>query len=273
MANTDHVAQPITPAFPDMGTHGDPSGKEHDRTARRLLTIRELFPYFSSWKRLLRRAVELGLILLAYALILGGLTVPEVVGGAVGFLLLWAVLGVLQSTRQIDRPLPLAALLIVYTGLIQVLVIGGDEVPVAFWVICLGGGTVFVVGLTRFWEHWRFWRTQNQATSTAVIGALGTFAMLIAVFSVATSVLVKSDIAQTKPALKDEVLMNIEAHYAWHFLDAIPVLDVAKTVNWKLDHKLTDVWSGLLLLVFKILVIIPVIGVVKHVYVSRQAPA
>jgi len=48
--------------------------------------------------------------------------------------------------------------------------------------------------------------------------------------------------------------------FAWHLLDSIPVLSVTETLRWKEPLGYTSGWVGLLLLVFKVLVIVPVIA-------------
>ncbi len=48
--------------------------------------------------------------------------------------------------------------------------------------------------------------------------------------------------------------------YAWHFLKSIPGLNIPETLLMENLFKYRDRLSGLILLVFKLLVIIPVIG-------------
>ena len=58
--------------------------------------------------------------------------------------------------------------------------------------------------------------------------------------------------------------MDLYAHlpdfYIWHFLEAIPLLEVNKTLRWEEPLKYTKVGVGWMLLLFKITVIIPVIA-------------
>jgi hypothetical protein len=59
-------------------------------------------------------------------------------------------------------------------------------------------------------------------------------------------------------------LWAAEQYYLWHLADAVPLLDAPETVGWKAPEPFVDAWSGTLLLVFKVLVIIPV----RHVAVA-----
>jgi hypothetical protein len=47
--------------------------------------------------------------------------------------------------------------------------------------------------------------------------------------------------------------------YIWNVLDAIPLLKIPVTMQWLAPHQYTDVFSGIILLVFKIIVIFPFI--------------
>jgi hypothetical protein len=61
-------------------------------------------------------------------------------------------------------------------------------------------------------------------------------------------------------------LLSAEESYAWHLLDAVPFLHVTQTLRWGEPAVLRDVLSGLMLLVFKVAVIAPFIGVVLAGY-------
>jgi hypothetical protein len=61
-------------------------------------------------------------------------------------------------------------------------------------------------------------------------------------------------------------LLSAEESYAWHLLDAVPFLHVTETLRWGEPAVLRDVLSGLMLLVFKVAVIAPFIGVVLAGY-------
>jgi hypothetical protein len=55
-------------------------------------------------------------------------------------------------------------------------------------------------------------------------------------------------------------LWRTETSYIWHFLDAVPFVDVPSTLHWCEPHVFHDHMSGSLLLVFKLAVIVPFVG-------------
>jgi len=63
-----------------------------------------------------------------------------------------------------------------------------------------------------------------------------------------------------EPAIAPGEFWRFQDFYAWHFLDSIPGLKVPATLQWEQPYNYTDTLSGVLLLSFKLLVIIPVIG-------------
>lgn len=64
---------------------------------------------------------------------------------------------------------------------------------------------------------------------------------------------------------------TIADFYLWHFLEAIPLLDINKTLLWDVRLMYTDRWIGFFLLLFKITVIIPLIGAFAGYWKYRQA--
>jgi hypothetical protein len=64
------------------------------------------------------------------------------------------------------------------------------------------------------------------------------------------------------------VFFRMEAYYLWHLLDAIPALQVPKTLHWS-EHPVIDTTrSGVLLLAFKLVVVIPLLGAIIAMLVS-----
>jgi hypothetical protein len=52
---------------------------------------------------------------------------------------------------------------------------------------------------------------------------------------------------------------TVESILTWNLLDMIPSLKVPDTLNWQLTHHITDSLGGLLLLMYKILVVLPIV--------------
>jgi hypothetical protein len=108
----------------------------------------------------------------------------------------------------------------------------------------------------------RFFSKLRQLGSfTPIAYAFNLLMIAVTFFSSVTYVLVKQGIVTLGVAMNTDVSHGaITDFYLWHFLDAIPVLEVNKTLHW--DEPLTykSGWIGFALLVFKLLVILPVIA-------------
>ena len=53
---------------------------------------------------------------------------------------------------------------------------------------------------------------------------------------------------------------NVIVFYLWHFLNAIPLLDITNTVHWAVPITYEDTLIGVLVICYKILVIVPMIA-------------
>jgi uncharacterized protein (DUF433 family) len=62
-----------------------------------------------------------------------------------------------------------------------------------------------------------------------------------------------------EPRLPEE-LSPVVNFYIWHFLDSVPGLQIPQTLKWAQPYQYSDRLSGFVVLVFKIAVIVPVIG-------------
>ncbi len=59
--------------------------------------------------------------------------------------------------------------------------------------------------------------------------------------------------------------------FIWHFLDAVPLLKINQTLRWQMQLSYTSAAAGLMVLLFKITVIIPVISAFRAHWKHRQA--
>jgi hypothetical protein len=71
----------------------------------------------------------------------------------------------------------------------------------------------------------------------------------------------------------DTIVDKAIALYAWHLLDAIPLLEIPKTLRWEEPYSYTDSWSGAVLLAFKGFVILPLIQVARLILAGRRRAA
>ena len=80
-------------------------------------------------------------------------------------------------------------------------------------------------------------------------------------FSSVTFVLVQNNLLSMTRGSADAVTPgSISDFFLWHFLDAVPLLKVNETLGWGPPLTYTSVSVGWMLLLFKVVVILPVIG-------------
>jgi hypothetical protein len=152
------------------------------------------------------------------------------------------------------------------------------------WVlICLSFGiALYLVGaLALPWSR-PLWLTSNLYDPThwwgfllPVSNTLFTAFMATAGFAVVSVFLYRQGLATTSPerALADpfnESFKESLAYYLWSLLDAIPVLELPQTLGWERSFRYTDPASRVLLLVYKVVVILPMIA--TGVLIWRDIP-
>jgi hypothetical protein len=67
----------------------------------------------------------------------------------------------------------------------------------------------------------------------------------------------------------------VESIYIWNFLDSIPSLKVPQTLNWeRTGHRFTTTAGGVVLLLFKVMVVLPVINMLVQLFRTpkKRAP-
>jgi hypothetical protein len=161
--------------------------------------------------------------------------------------------------------------------------------------------TVVAVGLTRFYQRWQFWRVPRERPLTTVAATIVALFLLVEAFTAVTSLAVQegevaasgyfsglSDAARARAKERGsgfsgstfllptdaDLYQEMERFYLWHLLDAVPTLKIPETLNWdKPAVELTDKRGGGLLLVFKILVVLPVIRLGVQLWKRFSAPS
>jgi uncharacterized protein Usg len=100
------------------------------------------------------------------------------------------------------------------------------------------------------------------------VGMLGPFGLLAVLFAIMTSVfasitLIAADkdlISLTARGVDQPSFEKIAQLYIWQFCKSVPLLDINETLRWKPPFIYTGTGTGTLVLLYKIAVIIPVIG-------------
>ena len=106
-----------------------------------------------------------------------------------------------------------------------------------------------------------FRRLQQLGSFTPLVYAFNLSMIAITFFSSVTYVLAtRGAIALNVTGKTDVTHGAITDFYLWHFLNAIPFLKVNETLRWREPLTYESGWIGLALLVFKLLVILPVIA-------------
>jgi hypothetical protein len=124
--------------------------------------------------------------------------------------------------------------------------------------------TAFVVKLTDFWRRWIFWRRPyDERFWSAVFASVVALAALTELFAIVTVALGSYGALDTGRG-KPPGLGDVEHYYAWNLADAMPTLEVTKTMNWARPLRFSDHGAGLLLLTYKLLVILPIAALVAH---------
>jgi hypothetical protein len=94
-------------------------------------------------------------------------------------------------------------------------------------------------------------------------------------FAALSAIFYLQGIVTTGPdrTLRDPVWDSAANFYIWKSLDSIPVLEIPETVGWEPAFRFTDHVSPMLLLVYKIVVILPLIETVRLIWQRRRTRA
>ena len=175
-----------------------------------------------------------------------------------------------DDVADVEEHLPtIGWLLFGYSIVVAALVVTAVHF-VASWGLTRGGLMQTVVLMLIFsialaliavliWAHWETRKdAENMRTYLIAIVAsavtIGVAAQAFAALNVYLSLrgLVSSEATPS--------FWRAEISYFWHFLDAVPLVDIPSTLQWEEPAGFRDHTSGVLLLLFKLAVIIPAIG-------------
>lgn len=101
--------------------------------------------------------------------------------------------------------------------------------------------------------------------------SVGVLALAVIFFATTTFLIWEGGGLTILPAGGTEVSPDVLlAFYLWHFLDAVPLLDVNATLQWSAPATYDGAAVGWLLLGFKVLVIVPVIAAFRGYWTLRR---
>jgi hypothetical protein len=160
---------------------------------------------------------------------------------------------------------------------------GRIGVPPLFAIVVIGiyaAVIVLMLRVTRFYRLWVFWRLPREQQRWTLIGdflvalVVVTFAFVeIGIASVVDGHWFRFRTAEGPYTLGSISDSTFWVYYVWNFLDAIPVLKIPETLNWKAPVTFTDHASGALLLAYRVTMVIPLVGFivgVVHVLTSAR---
>ncbi len=113
----------------------------------------------------------------------------------------------------------------------------------------------------------------SESRSAAALRALMVGLFALASFASVTSFLyLEGAVEISEPAAQEDVIFEFMVVYVWHLLDTVPLLDIPQNLQWSLPFEFENSLGGLLLIVFTACVILPLIRVVRAIWVGHREP-
>ena len=122
-----------------------------------------------------------------------------------------------------------------------------------------------MLSLPRFRWIWIGIPGDRNPTQAGLIGPFGLLAVLFAIMTTifASATLIAADkdlITLTARSVDQPSFEEIAQLYIWQFCKSVPLLDVNEILRWKPPFIYTGTGTGMLVLLYKSAVIIPIIG-------------
>jgi hypothetical protein len=162
--------------------------------------------------------------------------------------------------------------------------VGASRAAALFGAVVAIVGAAVAVWRTRFYEFWVPWRYDSRrfsdvygsvmlALAALTVGTVGV-GILIYLAGGIDAIWVPFSEGGRKnhsgpPLTRGGLVALSTEYYVWNFFDGIPVLKVTDSVNWNRDRTFVDHWSGILLLLYKLAVVIPIVALIVR---SLRAP-
>jgi len=134
---------------------------------------------------------------------------------------------------------------------VLVLTLWGLGLVVSIWIL------VFEKNRMRLFN----WLREKIGTITPFAYSFNLMWIAIFFFSSVTFTLIQSGVLRWMGSVNQKITPGaIMDFYLWHFLDAVPGFKVTETLLWEEPLTYVNSWIGFLLLLFKFIVISPIIG-------------
>jgi hypothetical protein len=113
----------------------------------------------------------------------------------------------------------------------------------------------------------------EQPDENPFVSLLTVLVVATGVFSAATFALVEHGrLTVENWQVLDSRMGAAVGFYVWQFLDAIPLLNAPETLRWDEPLEYDDGWLGALVLLFKIAIIIPIVGAMRTLLQGSEEP-
>jgi uncharacterized protein Usg len=177
----------------------------------------------------------------------------------------WDTAGV---ARRVFAAMSFMLVLVVYYYLLSRWLATEDDWGLAVFIAFLLAGAVALgigLGMPRVRRRWLGEPGEGSDQRTGVLGPFAWLAVLIAIMtSVFASVTLfaaeKDLISLTAAGVDLPSFEQIAQLYVWQFCKSVPLLDITETLRWKVPFIYPDAGTGTLVLLYKLAVIIPLIG-------------
>ena len=132
-------------------------------------------------------------------------------------------------------------------------------IPLVVWGLLLGLALFFIS--TKKGREKLFSRLKKLGFLAPFAYSVNVLSIAVLFFSATTYVLVDHGFLRVNPVNgSSPPPMSYVLFFFWHFVDAVPVLKINEAFHWNQPLTYDSTWLGVTLLVFKITVIVPVIG-------------
>ena len=140
------------------------------------------------------------------------------------------------------------------------------------WGLLLAG-TLLLIATERNRDR-LFEVLQKVGGLTPVIYSVNVLMMAVIFFSAVTYVMASHEIVTLRSRTGQPIgLASLLDFYVWHFLEAVPLLKVNQTIRWDEPWTYDSSAVGWILLLFKLVVIVPVIGAFIGYWKRQTGPA
>lgn len=146
-----------------------------------------------------------------------------------------------------------------------------DDYPVlalAFIAVCALVWLGLLANVTPSWVR----GSDGRIRGGFVAGFAAAAAMVwIYIFAVLSYVLFRLGVVEFAiTAHPDAPLSDLLDAYSWYFLDLIPVLHINDALGWAADVDLNGGWRGVLLLLFRVVIVFQVFALAKRLFEARK---